>query len=495
MPLPSYLKRGGKEPSNTIAGLSDIRRWERIGRVRLGLKLQRIDGKNEDGSPRVKTRPKEVPVFLCPPELVRVFGEPTEKATIHSHATGQPLSVPEWYKTNKLPPPGPAVVTRLKIVLPGDPEASVAETLPKVIPQNLKRYGSSFGLKCFGDGFVAHERRKDGTWGEIPCPEGCADKKLSCDPNPAGCSYAETGECKANGDLLFLTMDPRKKDYARALSLGCYQLNTKSRENIVHMNSYLDRIVATFMQEFRGRRSFTWVPLWLIREEREIQHPKFGRQRHFYVRLEIDREFMDTLAESRARALPIPKEKLALVAPVPVDDGPDEAPGGETVAEPEGATDPSWTMEDGSDGQGVPKGPEGGRKAPEPEAKPKEGPKEAKKGPEDAKTAPKPKETTSGATEATQKPPEATIGGSGGDLFEGDKAPEGAGMVDSEVQAERDYIAVRERLRDLLERTGAKKDAEIYKSCLSALDRIKGFAAKKAEAEKYLAANRVRLGA
>lgn len=113
---------------------SEVRRLPRLGKIRLGLKVQNQAGKEY---------PKETEFFVCPPEVEEVYGEnPTE----------------------------------LDVMLPSDnPE--------EVFVQKYAMYGKGAGLKCHGNGEQA-ERYNDKTkqWEPMACP--CPF--LKSDANPAG---------------------------------------------------------------------------------------------------------------------------------------------------------------------------------------------------------------------------------------------------------------------------------------------------------------------
>lgn len=105
-----------------IKGLSERRRLPRLGKIRLGVKMQGRNG-NE--------YPKEVDYFVCPPEVEAVYG-----------------------KTPRV----------LDVMLPvNDPEV--------VFPQKLAWYGRSRGPKCVGDGERAMRvDEQTGEFYERDCP-------------------------------------------------------------------------------------------------------------------------------------------------------------------------------------------------------------------------------------------------------------------------------------------------------------------------------------
>lgn len=163
------------------SGFSENRRIPRLGKIRLGLKMQK---RRTDGS--AVEYPSETDYFVCPPEVHAVYGE-------------QP--------------------TELDIMLPNDDPAIV-------FPQSLAWFGTSKGLKCKGDGETA-ERLNDstGAWEPRTCP--CEHYKSKENPK---------GECTENAILI--TILPK-------VSMGgTYQIRTGSYHSVVDLNSALDYIRA-----------------------------------------------------------------------------------------------------------------------------------------------------------------------------------------------------------------------------------------------------------
>ena len=163
-----------------ISGLSAIRRLPRLGKIRLGIKVQ-YSTKLIEGIKVPLYRPKEVDYFVCPAEIQKVYGdEPKE----------------------------------LNIMFPlNDPEA--------LFPQCYKWYGSGAGLKCRGDGETALRLNEDTKeMEERTCP----------------CELLEEGKCKQVASLSF--MMPGIKIG------GVYQIDLSSYHSIVDINSGLDYAMA-----------------------------------------------------------------------------------------------------------------------------------------------------------------------------------------------------------------------------------------------------------
>ena len=163
------------------SSFSEHRRIPRLGRIRLGLKVQKI---RQDGS--TVEFPKEVNYFVSPPEVQEVYG------------------------------PEP---TTLDIMLPSDdPEV--------VFPQSLAWFGSTKGLKCTGNMEVAERLNdKTGEWEKRTCP--CEHYKS--DENPKG-------ECTESGTLIAIL--------PKVNMGGTYEVRTGSYNSVVDINSGLDYIRA-----------------------------------------------------------------------------------------------------------------------------------------------------------------------------------------------------------------------------------------------------------
>jgi len=123
-----------------IEGLSSVRRLPRLGKIRLGVKVEGKSG---------KSYPKETPHFVVTEEVAKVYGnEPKE----------------------------------LDIMIP-------VEQTEVVFPQAYEMYGSGKGLKCTGDGVTALRFDEESkSMRERECP----------------CEYFEQGKCKQRAHLSVL---------------------------------------------------------------------------------------------------------------------------------------------------------------------------------------------------------------------------------------------------------------------------------------------------
>jgi hypothetical protein len=198
---------GGFRRFTRIAGLSDSRRFPRVGKVRLGVK--KTSGKGSE-------YPAEVDHFV-----VRADDSTSEE-----------------------------MAERFAEVYPGEPKALEimlpVDDVDVVFPQEYKRYGGA-GLLCRGDG-CRYSRVERGT-GEIT--EG------DC-PTPADCDFAKDPKwgvvCKHIASLTFLL--------PRVTIAGVWQIDSSSINAMIDVNSGLDYIRAIV-----GK--IEMVPLVLRRVKRE----------------------------------------------------------------------------------------------------------------------------------------------------------------------------------------------------------------------------------
>ena len=243
-----------------IKGLSDIRRLPRLGKIRLGVKAIAKNGKEY---------PREVPYFVVPPEVEKVYGD-------------RPL--------------------QLDIMFPTEDDRAI-------FPQSYKWYVSN-GLRCKGNGETAMRRFADMAKGDRqPLSNGAeAHKPDELVEVACPCPLLETGECRQNANLMVLL--PK-------VSLGgVYQITTGSFHNIVRVNSCID-----YVRGIVGRIAL--VPLLLIRQEEEIQY-EGKKAKHYLLQviLNINLEEAGKLRDN-ARMILAQTERLSLPAPIEDGDDPD----------------------------------------------------------------------------------------------------------------------------------------------------------------------------
>lgn len=262
---------------NVIHGLSEIRRMPRIGKVRLGIKEKSKSG---------KLYPKAVDYFVVQ----------------HDQSTSE-AAADAFHDTYGEHP------TALNIMFPtDDPQLFFA--------QSYRRYGSSAGLTCRGDGRAAMQL--DQQTGEL--------LGIACDP--AMCQWHQAGHCRPIGSLQFLLPD--------VAGIGVWQIDTSSINSIINVNSGID-----FVRRLTGGR-IALLPLRLILRPREVQVA--GRLKTIYV-LDLAHEQLKLIDVLRAAKTPVEQLLLppadtnmpddlypALInEPVEVTPSPDAPPPSETV--------------------------------------------------------------------------------------------------------------------------------------------------------------------
>jgi hypothetical protein len=166
-----------------IAGVSDIRRIPRIGKLRLGVRKKSDKGKEY---------PSAVDFFVCNADK----STPQWAAdAFHARYGNQPKSI--------------------DIMFP-------CEEIDRFFPQDYRRYGSGTGLVCKGDGIKAQcLNQEQGGLVEIPC--------LGQE-----CEFCKKNHCKHVGTVQFLLPE--------VTGLGVWQIDTTSFHSIVNLNSSIDFI-------------------------------------------------------------------------------------------------------------------------------------------------------------------------------------------------------------------------------------------------------------
>lgn len=211
-----------------IKGLSSIRRLPRLGKIRLGEKAL-----SKNGNPY----PRAVDYFVCPPEVQAVYGEKPRELDIMFPVEDQNIFFPQWYK----------------------------------------RYGSTTGLVCKGDGETAI-MWQDGEMIEIECV-------------PDECEWYAKKHCRRLANLQFML--------PKVPGLGIWQIDTTSFYSIININSALDMIRAV-----TGGRVHM-IPLKLVLKPQEVQPD--GKKKTVYV---LDLVAPVTLAKLLANVQKTPQQLL-----------------------------------------------------------------------------------------------------------------------------------------------------------------------------------------
>ena len=207
-----------------IEEISDLRRYPRLARIRLGIKKEGQKG----------SYPAATDYFVCPEEVEAVHGP---------HPTELPVMFP-------------------------------ADDLELVAPQWYKCYSYSQGLICKGNGKTC-KRKVDVSTGDFANRD---TKKWemadgSCDPHH--CPMVGSKQCRRMMSLLFILPE--------VPGLGVYQLDTSSFYSIYNINSQLGEgdptrgIPEGFLRQFtKGRIAF--IPLILSVGPQVVTPPGEGRK-------------------------------------------------------------------------------------------------------------------------------------------------------------------------------------------------------------------------
>jgi len=220
-----------------IEKVSDIRRFPRLNKIRLGIKKEGARG----------PYPQAVDYFVCPDEVKAVHGDTPRELPVMFPANDLELVAPQWYKC----------------------------------------YSYSQGLICKGDG--KHCRRKvDTATGDFANRDTkhwvLADSV--CDPEH--CPMIGTKQCRKMMSLLFILY--------KVPGLGVYQLDTSSFYSIVNLNSQL--APDGFLRHFtRGKIAF--IPLILSLEPQVVNPPGEGRKTVHVLQVRADVKLEDIIRLSR----------------------------------------------------------------------------------------------------------------------------------------------------------------------------------------------------
>ncbi len=191
-----------------IKGVSELVRLPRLGKIKLGDKVQ--------DDPKAKAPyPRALDHFNCPEEVKRIYGEKPRE---------------------------------LKIMFPTEDDSQWAQ-------QWLRCYSASRRLLCRGDGEAAIAR-VDRATGEIAARDARDTelREISC--NPDTCPYFRKKQCRMVMNLQFLLPD--------VPGFGVWQINTSSFHSIRNINSN-----TKFIRGIAGRISM--LPLLLKIEPQEVQ--------------------------------------------------------------------------------------------------------------------------------------------------------------------------------------------------------------------------------
>lgn len=191
-----------------IKGVSEIRRFPRIGKIRLGIK--KVSQKGNE-------YPSQTDYFVVDPE----------------DGVTSPVAAAAFTKVYGPKP------REIDILFPTDDRA-------QLFPQWLKRYGSGSGLVCKGDGEQAQAVNKE--TGELV--------DVTCNPEECPAYKADPPQCRRVGSLQFLL--------PQVPGLGVWVVETTSWYSIVNLNSGME-----FISCLTGGR-IAMIPLKLRLKPQEV---------------------------------------------------------------------------------------------------------------------------------------------------------------------------------------------------------------------------------
>ncbi|MCK5237207.1 MAG: hypothetical protein KAR06_09495, partial [Deltaproteobacteria bacterium] len=230
----------GNSEFTKVKDISGRRRMPRLGKIRLGAKVKKGD----------KEYPIELPFFLVPDEVAARYalGDTAWDRAVELGVTR--ADVLRFVGDN-----GHRLAEKIPVMLPMD-------NLSAVFPQAYKRYGSSRGVKCIGNG----ERAREMEYDDKGRPAGSKEKDCPCN-----FLEAERPECKLNSTLNVMLPDVNVG--------GIYQISLGSYNSTVDINSGID-----YAKSLIGRAAM--VPFELIRVP-TITHGSGKKETHFTLQLRL----------------------------------------------------------------------------------------------------------------------------------------------------------------------------------------------------------------
>lgn len=216
-----------------ITNVSEIVRIPRIGKIRLGIKVD----PGENKSPY----PKAVDHFVCPPEVESVFGEKPKE---------------------------------LQIMFPVEDPDQFAQ-------QWLRRYSMTQGLTCIGDGETCRRKVDTNTGDFASHTTELWEWHDNCVCNHELCPEYINKRCRRVLNLQFLMPD--------VPGLGVWQIDTSSFYSIVNINSMIKLLKGIF-----GRCSM--LPLTLALGEIEVSPLGIKKKKVYIMHIRQDNIRLSQLA-------------------------------------------------------------------------------------------------------------------------------------------------------------------------------------------------------
>lgn len=223
-----------------IKDVSNVRILVRLGKIRLGIKVE-----PEDKSPY----PRATDYFVCPPEVQAVFGDKPKE---------------------------------LQIMFPSNDIEDVAR-------QYLRCYGLTHGLVCWGDGEKCHRKidTKTGAMAGRDTKEWTWKDDLTCD-------YEQCPEyparCRRVMNLQFMLPD--------VPGLGVWQIDTSSFYSIRAVNSTLNDIMDITRSPKYPNGRIAFLPLTLAIGPIEVTPPGTGKKTVYIMHIKSDIKIADIIKKA-----------------------------------------------------------------------------------------------------------------------------------------------------------------------------------------------------
>ena len=246
-----------------IKGLTENRRLIRLGKLHLGIKVEKLDPKT--GEPVYNTRgeiityPKATTYFVCPPEVQAVYGEKPD---------------------------------RLDVIIPVEDDEMWCH-------QYYRQYSRTRGLICKGTGETCNRKidQQTGAIANRDTKEIVWKEGLPCEGRE--CPDYQAKKCQETMNLQFLL--------PRVPGLGVWQIDTGSVNSIRNINDN-----AAMLRALCDRVS--WIPLTLTLEPKEVTNPDDGKKKIVRcLNLRHDKGLLEIL-EARD------KPRTTLLIPMPAED-------------------------------------------------------------------------------------------------------------------------------------------------------------------------------
>jgi hypothetical protein len=254
----------------TIEGLSEIRRFPRLGKIGLGVKAQARSGKEY---------PKEVDFFVLDPP-------PADATDAAKRLYAKFVAV---YGDK---PKG------LNVVLP-------TENIEDFFPQSYKLYGQNQRVRCTGNGRIALREKS------LFPPTSQADKEDGAlyEWPECPCSLLDDGDCRRMGNLLVMIPDVSVAGY--------WQIDTSSFHSIVGINSDIDYIRSVFGRVSNLVSLRKGVTALVLAREPKQTFFQGKAATHYTLRLKIRNADSLDIHTLQRIALAAPKQGLRLALPAP----------------------------------------------------------------------------------------------------------------------------------------------------------------------------------